>query len=48
MLRRVRRNVSRAMSTMPKLVAARPGCVSVLDIPGVVADDGLAPRQKRT
>ena len=37
-------NVARAMNTVPRLVAARPGCVSVLDFPGVVAGDGLAPR----
>jgi hypothetical protein len=37
-------NVSRAMNTIPRLVAARPGCVSVLDFPAVVAGDGLAPR----
>jgi hypothetical protein len=35
-------NVSRAMNTIPRLVAAPAGCVSVLDIPGVVAADGLA------
>jgi hypothetical protein len=37
-------NVSRAMNTIPRLVAARPGCVTVLDFPAVVAGDGLAPR----
>ena len=36
-------NVSRAMNTIPRLVAAGPGCVSVLDFPAVVAGDGLAP-----
>ena len=36
-------NVSRAMNTIPRLVTARPGCVSVLDVPVVVAGDGLAP-----
>ena len=35
-------NVSRAMNTIPRLVAARPGCVSVLDFPVVVPADGLA------
>jgi 2,4-diaminopentanoate dehydrogenase len=35
-------NVSRAMNTVPRLVASRPGCVSVLDFPAVVASDGLA------
>jgi 2,4-diaminopentanoate dehydrogenase len=35
-------NVSRAMNTIPRLVAARPGAVSVLDFPGVTAGDGLA------
>ena len=34
-------NVSRAMNTIPRLVAARPGYVSVLDFPAVVAGDGL-------
>jgi hypothetical protein len=38
-------NVSRAMNTIPRLVAARPGCVTVLDFPAVVAGDGLAPRE---
>lgn len=37
-------NVSRAMNTIPRLVAARSGCVSVLDFPAVVAGDGLAAR----
>jgi hypothetical protein len=36
-------NVARAMNTIPRLVDARPGCVSVLDFPAVVAGDGLAP-----
>ena len=36
-------NVSRAMNIIPRLVAAPPGCVSVLDFPAVVAGDGLAP-----
>jgi hypothetical protein len=35
-------NVSRAMNTIPRLVAAPAGCVSVLDFPAVVAADGLA------
>jgi hypothetical protein len=35
-------NASRAMNTVPRLVAAPPGCVSVLDFPAVVAGDGLA------
>ena len=35
-------NVSRAMNTIPRLVAARPGAVSVLDFPAVFAGDGLA------
>ena len=30
-------NVSRAMNTIPRLVEAPPGCVSVLDFPAVVA-----------
>ena len=41
-------NVSRAMNVIPRLVAARPGCVSVLDFPAVVAGDGLAPERNRT
>jgi 4-hydroxy-tetrahydrodipicolinate reductase len=36
-------NVSRAMNTIPRLVAASPGYVSVLDFPAVAAGDGLAP-----
>ena len=36
-------NVSRAMNTVPRLVAARPGCVSILDFPVGAAGDGLAP-----
>ncbi len=35
-------NVSRAMNTIPRLVAASPGYVSVLDFPAVAAGDGLA------
>jgi hypothetical protein len=35
-------NVSRAMNTIPRLVAARPGAISILDFPAVVAGDGLA------
>jgi 4-hydroxy-tetrahydrodipicolinate reductase len=35
-------NVSRAMNTIPRLVEAPPGCVSVLDFPAVVAGDGGA------
>ena len=42
MLRPVRRNVSRAMNTISKLVAARPACVP-LPFPVVVGGDGLAP-----
>lgn len=38
-----RLNASRAMNTVPRLVAATPGCVSVLDMPAMVASDGLAP-----
>jgi 4-hydroxy-tetrahydrodipicolinate reductase len=34
-------NTARAMNTIPRLVAAPPGCVSVLDFPAVVAGDGL-------
>lgn len=34
-------NASRAMNVVPRLVTARPGCVSVLDFPAVVAGDGL-------
>lgn len=34
-------NAARAMNTIPRLVAAPPGCVSVLDFPVVVAGDGL-------
>ena len=30
------------MNTIPRLVAARPGAVSVLDFPAVFAGDGLA------
>ena len=37
-------NVSRAMNTIPRLVDAPPGCVSVLDFPAVVAGDGGAGR----
>lgn len=37
-------NAARAMNVIPRLVAAPPGCVSVLDFPAVVAGDGLAPR----
>jgi 4-hydroxy-tetrahydrodipicolinate reductase len=36
-------NVARAMNTVPRLVAAPPGAVSVLDFPLVTAGDGLAP-----
>jgi hypothetical protein len=36
-------NTARAMNIIPRLVAAPPGCVSVLDFPVVVAGDGLAP-----
>ena len=39
-------NVRRAMNTIPRLVAAPPGCVSVLDFPAVVAGDGLARPQR--
>jgi 4-hydroxy-tetrahydrodipicolinate reductase len=35
-------NVARAMNTVTRLVAARPGAVSVLDFPAPVASDGLA------
>ena len=35
-------NVSRAMNTVPRLVDAPAGCVSILDYPMVVAGDGLA------
>jgi 2,4-diaminopentanoate dehydrogenase len=35
-------NVARAMNTIPPLVAAHPGFVSILDFPPVVAGDGLA------
>jgi 2,4-diaminopentanoate dehydrogenase len=35
-------NVSRAMNTIPRLVAAPAGCLSVLDFPAVVAADGLS------
>ncbi len=38
-----RLNASRAMNVVPRLVAAPPGCVSVLDFPAPVAGDGLAP-----
>jgi 2,4-diaminopentanoate dehydrogenase len=34
-------NASRAMNVIPRLVAAPPGCVSVLDFPMAVAGDGL-------
>jgi hypothetical protein len=34
-------NTARAMNVIPRLVAAPPGCVSVLDFPVVVASDGL-------
>jgi 2,4-diaminopentanoate dehydrogenase len=37
-----RLNAARAMNVIPRLVAAPPGCVSVLDFPAVVAGDGLA------
>ena len=33
-------NTARAMNVIPRLVAAPPGCVSVLDFPVVVAGDG--------
>jgi hypothetical protein len=36
-------NSARAMNVIPRLVAAPPGCVSVLDFPAVTAGDGLAP-----
>jgi 4-hydroxy-tetrahydrodipicolinate reductase len=36
-------NAARAMNIVPRLVAAPPGCVSVLDFPAVTAGDGLAP-----
>jgi 4-hydroxy-tetrahydrodipicolinate reductase len=36
-------NVSRAMNTIPRLVSASPGYVSVLDFPAVAAGDGLVP-----
>jgi 2,4-diaminopentanoate dehydrogenase len=35
-------NAARAMNVIPRLVAAPPGCVSVLDFPMAVAGDGLA------
>jgi 4-hydroxy-tetrahydrodipicolinate reductase len=35
-------NTARAMNVIPRLVAAPPGCVSVLDFPVVVAGDGLS------
>ena len=41
-------NVARAMNTIPRLVAARPGCVTVLDVPAVVAGDGLDRRPELT
>jgi hypothetical protein len=34
-------NVSRAMNTIPRVVAAAPGAVSVLDFPAPVAADGI-------
>jgi hypothetical protein len=34
-------NASRAMNVIPRLVAAPPGCASVLDFPMAVAGDGL-------
>jgi 2,4-diaminopentanoate dehydrogenase len=34
-------NVSRAMNTVSRLVAAPPGCMSVLDFPAVVSGGGL-------
>jgi hypothetical protein len=37
-------NVARAMNTVPRLVGAPAGCVSVLDFPVVAAGDGLATR----
>lgn len=37
-----RLNSARALNMIPRLVAARPGCVSVLDFPAPVAGDGLA------
>jgi 4-hydroxy-tetrahydrodipicolinate reductase len=36
-------NASRAMNTIPRLVAAPPGCVTVLDYPAPYAAGGLAP-----
>jgi 4-hydroxy-tetrahydrodipicolinate reductase len=38
-----RLNSARAMNIIPRLVAARAGCVSVLDLPPIAAGDGLAP-----
>ena len=38
-------NSARAMNTIPRLVAAPAGCISVLDFPAVVAGDGLVPIQ---
>jgi 4-hydroxy-tetrahydrodipicolinate reductase len=37
-----RLNASRAMNVVPRLVAAPPGCVSVLDFPAAVSVGGLA------
>ena len=39
-------NASRALNTIPRLVAAPPGCVTVLDYPAPYAADGLAPRDR--
>ena len=35
-------NVARAMNTIPRLIDAPPGPVTVLDFPLVTAGDGLA------
>jgi 4-hydroxy-tetrahydrodipicolinate reductase len=36
-------NAARAMNVMPRLVAAKPGLLTVMDFPAPVAADGLAP-----
>jgi hypothetical protein len=36
-------NAARAMNVMPRLVAAKPGLLTVMDFPSPVASDGLAP-----
>jgi hypothetical protein len=35
-------NAARAMNMLPRVIAAKPGLLTVLDFPAAVAGDGLA------